>query len=193
MSPACATMREALPWFVGGELEPARAAAVREHLVECLACRTEAAAWRQSRARLQRAASAAVPGVDDGFFQAMHSAIVAEVAAGDRAPAAPPRQLHWWMVLAAVLLLGLGFFAGRGRSPATVFERAPLATPAAFDTPLVVPWAGERVPLQWLGDERRLSDGAAATDQVESGQGAGMMGRTTLRTLAEDRMILPRR
>lgn len=192
MRAACETMREALPWFVGGELEPARAAAVREHLVECLACRTEAAAWRQSRARLQRAASAAVPGVDDGFFAAMHSAIVAEVAAGDRAPV-PPRQLPWWMVLAAVLLVGLGFFAGRGRSAATVFERAPLAVPAVFDTPLVVPWAGERVPLRLLGDERRLSAGTAATEQVEGGQGAGMMGRTTLRTLAEDRMVLPRR
>jgi hypothetical protein len=191
MSPApCDSIREALPWFVGCELEPEHMASVRAHLVGCVACRGEASALHQGVARLQRASTAPVPGIDDAFFADLHRSIVARVETIDAAPVvARGSGLRGWLAMAAVLLVGFGFWLGRG-GESSIFDRPPLTTPAAFDTPAtVVPWVGPRVTLRPLGNETAADEPGADLD----GQRAGMMARDRLRDLVDEKMVLPRR
>lgn len=209
MSPSpCDPMREALPWFVGGDLEAAHAAAVRTHLVDCCGCRAEAATLQQGIARLQRAAVSRSSGIDDAFFGDMHRAVMTRVATcevGDgggrgaelgRALARTGVAIKLWMPLAAMMLVALGFWAGRGRSE-SIFDRPPLAVRTTTmpevggEPPIVVPWAGDRVPLRLLGEDFHFVGDDA--DGIDRSKGAGMMGRTTLRRLVDDKVALPRR
>jgi hypothetical protein len=186
----CDSIREALPWFVGSELEPEHMASVRAHLVGCVACRGEASALQQGTARLQRASTAPVPGVDDAFFADLHRSIVARIETVDAAPVvAQAAGVRGWLVLAAVLLVGFGFWLGRG-GESSIFDRPPLATPAAFDGPAtVVPYSGPRVTLRPLGNEAVEGEPGADLD----GRRAGMMARDRLRDLVDEKMVLPRR
>ncbi|MFY9343979.1 MAG: zf-HC2 domain-containing protein, partial [Planctomycetota bacterium] len=146
MNPSsCAAVRETLPWFVGGDLEPRRAGAVREHLVHCRLCRSEAAALQQGVQRLQQAGSEPVAGVDDSFFADLQRRIVDEVRAAE-APVAAARggaPASVWLALAAVLLVAAGFWVGRGsRVGDPGSGQAPMVAPAAFGLePTAVPWS----------------------------------------------------
>jgi hypothetical protein len=220
-SSPCDSIREALPWFVGGDLEVARSEVVRAHLVECFACRAEAATLQQGIARLQRAAVARASGVDDMFFGDMHRTIMAQVGVSEvggsgagglgRALAPAGVAMKMWMPLAALLLVGLGFWAGRGRTE-SIFDRPPLGVPLGVATstvpvshgepPTAVPWAGDGVPLRLLGEDFPLDregsddgngEGDGDRDGADVGRGTGMMGRRTLRQLVNDRVVLPPR
>ncbi len=196
MSSACKRVRELLPAFAGGDLDPADLEAVRVHLLGCHACRGDAAGYRRALADLRGLADASVPGVDDAFFASMHGTVVATCAGG------PMRaeRARWWRwplaVAAAAALVAVGFWWGHDRD-VSVWDRPPLATTAVLGDPKAVPWAGPRVPLRLLGnddagdtgDPADAIDGAPAT----GGVGAGLRARDRLRSLVDDGMLLPPR
>lgn len=184
----CAQIREQLALFVGGDLGPPPAAAVREHLIACRSCRGEAAALQQATSALRELARAPAHGADEHMFAAMHRTIVAAVAGAEAGV-----QVRWhlarrWAVAAAALLLAaVGFWWGRGgEAGPSVWRRPPLSTPVGFDEPaIVVPWSGPRVELRPLGDEW-WPEWAA-----EKAPAPGMMGRVRLRSLVDEGMLLP--
>ncbi len=192
---SCDSIRAALPWFVGEELEPEHLASVRAHLVDCFACRAEASALQQGVSRLQRAAAAPVAGVDDAFFGELHRTVVSRVEAMDHAEhrvaaGSPGGGIRAGLALAAMALVGLGFWLGRG-TESSIFDRRPLATPVSIESAtgtspaLVVPWSGPRWPaMRPLGNE---------ADSDLGGERAGMMARDRLRDLVDERMVLPPR
>lgn len=180
----CAKVVAWLPLFVGEDLEPVHAAAVRTHLRDCAACRRQASTLQQSVKALRGLAGTTVPGVDEAMFASMHERIVAAV----QAEAAPEADFgrRWWVrwpvsAAAAVLLFVGGWALVRGLEPASLLDRPALATPGGSSSEVrVVPWSGGgRVPLQALGHQ------AAPTEVGTDPAGSGMMGRWRLRTLED--------
>lgn len=183
---SCTQVLNWLPCFVGDDLDVETASAVRAHLLDCVACRREAAALQQSTKALRSLREAGAPGVDDAAFASMHTAILAAV---DRAEAETGRWSGWrlprWLAsaAAAVLLFGVGWHLmreddapwGDRRGFSVSFDHAGPAK--------AVPWSdGGHVQLRPLGD-----DGASdnADRDAEGTVGPGMMGRWRLRTLEE--------
>lgn len=184
--------RRWLPEFVGGDLDAARSAAVRSHLVACSACRREAAALQQSLKALRGGGRDLVAGVDEAMFATLHADVCAAVAA-ERLPASPgSHRWLWFGTLAAASFL-LGWLTmvetrpqalvrepifrvsdgsmsdGRG-DPGRSKHRGDLQ-PFRTATPAVLH------PLGYPG--------GAEDDVLRGGRGAGvgMMGRLRLRTL----------
>ncbi|MBX3461674.1 MAG: zf-HC2 domain-containing protein [Planctomycetes bacterium] len=178
---SCRTVREALPLFVGGDLDPDRAAAVGSHLRDCPGCRREAVALQQPLRRLRRLP---VPVAGDAFFAELQGAILDRVEAAAGSPAS-----RWagalggrrtWMALAGLLAATAGLWALRPAAAPSVLQRAPITIPVDHrQPPLVVPHAGPRVELQPLGAE---PDGPDPGGSVAP----GMMGRWRLRTLVDE-------
>jgi anti-sigma factor RsiW len=176
----CTRILSWLPAFVGDELDVAAAATVRQHLRDCVDCRRQAASLQQARNALQRLAAAPAPGVDEAWFASLQQDVVAAVARQAERPA--PR---WWeamrwpvSVAAAAALFSCGWWLVRDDGPESLLQRPPLVTTvghagASLGPAKAVPWSGERLQMQPLGDE----------GGVESGFGPGMMGRYQLRTL----------
>lgn len=81
----CRSCLAVLPEFLAGELPQAGAAAVRAHLLDCHACRQQAARWQQSRKALRSLAGEKGIGEStDGspaWFAGLQRDIVARVAA----------------------------------------------------------------------------------------------------------------
>lgn len=182
----CSQAQQDLPLFVGGDLEPRAAAMVSVHLRECPVCRREAAALQQARKHLLRLA---VPAVDEQWFASMHTAIGDRLAAElGHGPVGSPRRgmRWWWSAAAAAALFGLGWSLVPPSTPA-VLGRAPIAIPVGHAGPsLVVPYAGDRVPLRLLGDDVWMHDSWA-----DSGQAPGMLGRWRLRSLVDEELAVP--
>jgi anti-sigma factor RsiW len=182
----CSHVQHDLPLFVGGDLEPRVAAMVSVHLRECPVCRREAAGLQQAHKRLVRLAA---PAVDERWFASMNTVIgdrlAAEVAPGQvEAPRLAMRW--WWSAAAAAALFVLGWSMVRPPAPAAL-GRAPIAIPVGHAGPsLAVPYAGERVPLQLLGD-----DVWAHSDWADGGEASGMLGRWRLRSLVDEEFEVP--
>ncbi len=97
----CERVRARLSALVDGELPPAEAAAVREHLAACPTCRAEEAELRRLREEVAR--HLAPPAVDEEEWGEMARTVVSRQA----------RRLGWGLLLPAVLVLvggGLGMF-----------------------------------------------------------------------------------
>ena len=194
MNPSsCAAVREALPWFVGGDLDKVHLDEVRDHLRDCVPCRREAAALQQGVARLARHRDVRPAAVDDDFFAAMHAGIVAQVEVAAAATGAPPakglgrgRLRSWLPLAAAAALLAFGFWLGHGGEPDLFVRPALHSTPTSLREPIVVPWSGPRFEMVPLGAEVEPVDG------LEGGEPAGWMARSRLHDLVDEGMVLPR-
>lgn len=177
MTASCRKVRGQLPWFAGGELAAADAAAVRAHLCACQPCRTEASALVRSVRALRAANDAVLPGVDDAFFARSHRAVLARVAAeadaaGGTAASRAPR-LRWLpRVAAAAALFAFGLWLARPAQVPSLLER-PAVAPYLGTGVRAVPWAGPRA-MQPLSFDTR-----------EEVPGRGLMGRLVLRTLED--------
>jgi hypothetical protein len=207
-SPSCERVCAQLPPFLGGELDAAGAAVVRQHLLGCHACRGEAAAFQRALGGLHALAQQPVAGVDEAFFAKLHGAIVADCAACEPLPTGAMRGWRWGLAaLAAAALVAVGFWCGHDRA-VSVWDRPPLGTSTAFTEPTAVPYAGPRVPLRLLGDDapaeaRSPGDAGAGTldpgsmdsgsGDVARGVGSGLRARDRLRSLVDDGMLLPPR
>lgn len=186
---SCDRVRGLLPWFVGSDLDAADTVAVRQHLIGCLACRNEAAGLQRAIASLREESGRKVEGVDEAMFTSLQQAIVdriGTVAAAECAlPAVGTLARRWAWVGAAALLVGIGFWWGLGRARDSVWSRAPMTTPAAFEEPKAVPYSGPRAPLRLLGNDGPDDAEPAGND------GTGLRGRDQLRVLVDERMVLP--
>jgi hypothetical protein len=177
-SAACVPVRAMLPLFVGGDLEPAPAKAVRDHLRACAPCRREAGSLLQAVRGLRRAAEAdPVPGVDDAMFARLHDRVMQRVE--QMGPA--PRRAAFWTLLrragvvaaAAALVLGGFWLSGQGGG---LLQRPAIRADGVA--------AGSSPGLQHLGHEDRQ----AAVEPA----GLGLMGRLSLRTLEDEQVVLER-
>lgn len=208
---ACAIFRSDLAAFAGGDLAADRAAIVREHLRDCLACRAEAGSLQRAVRTLGALATAPVPGIDDAWFADQQRRIVAAVEreavereavereaveqeAVEREADAAPASARWltgvrWAVPAAAAagLFLCGWWFVRSDAAGTMLVRPPITTPVSAGPAKAVPWAsGGRVQLQPLGAEwSTIDDGAAG------GVGPGMMGRFRLRSLEDQELAAP--
>lgn len=199
MSSSCRTVREQLPWFAGDDLDARTAAEVRAHLVDCLACRREASVLQRATAALGSCADAAgtaeTPAAT-AMFADLHRSIVAAVAAepaprGTVAAGLLRRATGWhpgWrVVVAASVLVAVGFWGGiaaADRRADGASRMLDAGGPHALDagTPLVVPYAGPRVALRPLAEDRG--------DEVEAGP-SGLLVRRALRQLVDDGVPVP--
>ena len=130
-----------------------------------------------------------VPGVDDEFFAAMHASILQRVEAAELAEVAPSVSARFWglsgvcrssLALAGAALLALGCWWGMGVAEDPVWSRRPTATPAAFETPKAVPYAGPRATMRLLGQD---GVGEASPEDTEA---QGLRARDQLRNLVDD-------
>lgn len=180
----CSRVRRDLPLFIGGDLGGARATEIGGHLRDCPRCRREAAGLQQPLKRLR---GVVAPAVADSLFESMHAAIVARVEREANRPMPGPMPFGGWRVwvasVAAAALFVVGWcWVDRPAAPAAL-QRAPIAVPVGHSEPtLVVPYAGERVPvpLRLLGDDANDDRGAA-----------GMMWRWRLRSLVDGEWDAP--
>jgi predicted anti-sigma-YlaC factor YlaD len=102
---------ERVTGLVDGELDPETTAAVAAHLETCPACRAQAEAERELRARL---AGLAAPALPEG--------LEAHVRRASRVrPRAVPAAARWALPLAAVLLVGIWL---RGYAPFVAWDLA---------------------------------------------------------------------
>lgn len=183
---ACREISALLPEFVGDDLASSMVEHVRAHLIDCSACRRVAGSLQRSRAALRSAAVGAERAFDETAFATMHRSIVAATTAAMRGDELSQRTAQrrpgpWWLLAAAALVVGGAWFGMQSRRESSVWHRLPTATPAA--EALVVPWSGQRVDLQLLGDERSSLSG--------EGFGTGLMGRHRLRMLVDEGIQLP--
>lgn len=193
----CARVREQLPWFTGGELDASTAASVRAHLVDCYACRREAALLQRSHAALAALGTADETPAEATMFADLHRDIVAAVAA-ETVPSVPAGgRASWWAtgraLVAAAILVVVGFWGGTlvgdqrnlgvdSRPPSTLASQ-PASRTVVGESPRVVPYAGPRVELRPLGDDR-------GDDEVEVGP-SGLLVRRALRQLVDDGVPVP--
>jgi len=199
MSPGaavCGRVREQLPSFAGGDLDPPVAADVRAHLLDCHACRREAAVLQRANAALCAFGRSDETPVQTAMFADLHRDIVAAVAA-EPVPSLPPgRAARWasWRVLAAAaMLVAVGFWGGsaagdrrNGRAeehPVGSAGQAPASRFPVGEVPMVVPYAGPRVELRPLGEDR-------GDDEFEVGP-SGLLVRRALRQLVDDGVPVP--
>ena len=176
----CRKVRAELPWFVGGDLPAERERAAADHLRACSDCRRQAAALQQAKKVLGEAGRAVPDGADEPMFTAMHASILAAVGreeAGQLRSEAGGSAWRWAQVLAAAAMFLFGWWLVDTRENSSVFGRPPI-TGGLTGAAKAVPWSGDRVQLQPLGDESSEANGA---DSV----GPGMMGRWRLRTLED--------
>ncbi|MDX2030524.1 MAG: zf-HC2 domain-containing protein [Blastocatellia bacterium] len=120
----CAQAENLIPLFVGDDLAPREADALRAHLASCPQCEARAAEFADSRAWLQ---SLQPPAFDD-LRGAVLGAIQAEPPRGgwfDR------RRAPRWALLAACLLLlaGAALFMRRGPAPKPAPDLTQVARP----------------------------------------------------------------
>lgn len=197
LSTPCARVREQLPWFAGGELDTGAAASVRAHLVDCHACRREAAVLQRSHAALGAFASADETPAETSMFAELHRNIVAAVAS-EPVPSAPASGRSSWLasgqaLAAAAILVVVGFWGGTlvgdqrnpgvdSRPPSTLASQQDSRT-VVGESPRVVPYAGPRVELRPLGEDR-------GDDEVEVGP-SGLLVRRALRQLVDDGVPVP--
>ena len=177
-SSGCRKVQNELPWFVGGDLPAERERATADHLRDCSGCRRQAAALQQSKKVLGEAGRVVPEGADEPMFTAMHASILAAVGrveAGQLQRETGRAAWRWAQVLAAAAMFLFGWWLVDTRTDSPVFGRPPIATPVGVAK--AVPYAGDRMQLQPLGDER-TANGADAV-------GPGMMGRWMLRTLED--------
>lgn len=194
---ACVRVREQLPWFAGGELDVRDAAFVRAHLVDCHACRCEAAVLQRAHAALGALGTADETPAEAAMFADLHRDIVAAVAAEPAPPVPAAGRASWWasgrVLAAAAILVVVGFWggivAGDRRSssgdsrPLGTSAVAPAPRTAGGESPMVVPYAGPRVELRPLGEDR-------GDDDVEVGP-SGLLVRRALRQLVDDGVPVP--
>jgi hypothetical protein len=180
-SSPCQRVRDELPWFVGGDLPAERERATADHLRDCRDCRRHAAALQQSTKALGEAGRVAPDGADEAMFAVMHASILAAVGREEavrmRGEAGRPAW-RWAQVLAAAAMFLFGWWLVDSRSDSPVFGRPPITSPIGVGAAKAVPYAGDRVQLQPLGDEWPAASGG-------DGFGPGMMGRWRLRTLED--------
>ena len=111
----CADARELLTDVAGGELDGARADAVRTHAGGCDACGAELAELEATIGMCRRAGSEPLP---DGFSRALHQALVA---------AGPPRRSFFDAVRAAIAMRPMTFAASAAALAALVSVGGTLA------------------------------------------------------------------
>lgn len=182
-SAACEFASARLPLFAGGDLDVGEAEVVRAHLIDCVACRNEAAGLQRAVAGLRAVSASPAPGVDDAWFAAQQRAICERVEAAAVPAASSVAWRSWGLAAAALLLIGIGFELGQSGQAQSVFVRP--ATTILFGNPKAVPWSGERAMMRQLGDDEQ------AADERDGAAAAGMRGRDELRTLVDDGMVLP--
>lgn len=180
----CTALRADLPEFVGGDLTVARTEEVRRHLLDCSACRCEAASLQQARKALRSAAGAGTSAgsgpaaVDEALFGAMHAEVMTAIGREIELAGAPHRGrllLRILFAAAAVLLFGFGYWLVAGRDDEAMFRRDPVSVTRE---PLrAVPWSGPRARLQQLGFDET---------EVDPEMGAGMMRRLQLRRVGDE-------
>lgn len=196
-SESCGGVREQLPWFAGGELDASTAARVRAHLVDCHACRCEAAVLQRSHAALGAFAAVDETPAETAMFADLHRDILAAVAA-EPAPSVPTGNRSSWRAAwrafaAAAILVVVGFWCGTvvgdrrngGGDSRPVVAADPVSgsRTAAGESPMVVPYAGPRVALRPLGEDR-------GGDDVEVGP-SGLLVRHALRQLVDEGVPVP--
>ena len=130
MSITCEQVRGQLTWFVGGELDRDRAQAVAAHLARCLTCRLDAASLQQAGKLLAGAGAAMrgeseLPGVDESWFEAMHTEIT-DAALRESCTGAAPGSSYTLWAAAAMLLFALGWWFVRPPEPVALFDRMPI-------------------------------------------------------------------
>ena len=196
-SASCGSVREQLPWFAGGELDASTAASVRAHLVDCHACRGEAAVLQRSHAALGALAVGDETPAETAMFADLHRDILAAVATEPAPSVATAGRASWWAsgraLAAAALLVVVGFWGGtivgdqrhpggdvRLPSPSAA---QPASRTVVGESPRVVPYAGARVELRPLGEDR-------GDDEVEVGP-SGLLVRRALRQLVDDGVPVP--
>jgi anti-sigma factor RsiW len=111
-----------MPLFVGGDLRPGSAAAVRAHIDACPGCREELEGFRAAMAEIK--ASAKAEGVSEwgeGEWAAAMSRVDAEARRGRQAPdgaGAPGFRPRWATAAALGTVIGLALLAVLFRGPA---------------------------------------------------------------------------
>jgi len=193
-APRCHDVRDELAWFVGGDLPAQRQRAVADHLRGCVACRCEAAALQQSGKALAAVASYVPDGADEPMFAAMHASILAAVDVGgiDRAGGETWLLRHcrqgrlWLQGLAAAALFLFGWWLVDAGTAPSLLYRPSLGGTNVAGAGKAVPYSGDRVQLQPLGEES-MPDEADA----QGAAGRGMMGRMSLRTLEDGDLVVP--
>ena len=116
VSKACAAVRDLLPLLPSQDLDPARSAAVREHLQGCFPCAQELGEWLRSRQKLTGLSDGA--GVAPEFFDDLEQSILARLRGDAALPAAPRWRATWAFAMskrvwsgvaasAALFLMGL--------------------------------------------------------------------------------------
>lgn len=165
--------------FVGGDLDAARAADVRDHLVGCAGCRREAAALQQSLKVLRGAAAVAAPGVDEAMFSAMHERVLVAIKDADPPNGRVAASRRPWLL--ASMLAAASFLLGWLLVPQAapqMLDRKPIVPALVDHHPLA--WPTANVPMQQLG---QLLD--AEGNAVSLPIGRGMMGRLELSALEQ--------
>lgn len=194
---SCARVREQLPWFAVGELDTVTATSVRAHLVDCHACRCEAAVLQRSHAALGALAAVDETPAETAMFADLHRDILAAVATEPAPSVATAGRASWWAsgraLVAAAVLVVVGFWGGTivgdqrhpggdARLPSSSSAQ-PNSRTVVGESPRVVPYAGARVELRPLGEDR-------GDDEVEVGP-SGLLVRRALRQLVEDGVPVP--
>lgn len=196
-STSCGPVREQLPWFAGGELDASTAASVRAHLVDCHACRGEAAVLQRSHAALGALAVGDETPAEAAMFADLHRDILAAVAAEPSPSLATGGRASWWAsgraLAAAAVLVVVGFWGGivvgdrrdpgAGARLLSTSAAQPGSRTVVGESPRVVPYAGARVELRPLGEDR-------GDDEVEVGP-SGLLVRRALRQLVDDGVPVP--
>lgn len=169
----CATVRELVPDYVGGDLTTAKAAAVSQHLRDCVECRRLAGSQLAAHQALVRAGERNLPGVDDAMFASLHRDVMAAIG---QQPVAPrTRSLgRAGAVAAAAVLFACGWFATR--PVGGLADRSPIQAIGTGYSPSAGP-----TMLRPLGEDRVLPVGTGFEDA-----GMGLRGRLSLRTLEDD-------
>ncbi|MCK5941685.1 MAG: zf-HC2 domain-containing protein [Planctomycetes bacterium] len=184
---ACRQFSPMLAGFVGEELPREQLERVQEHLRECCGCRREAADYMQANKALQGAAFA-VAARDDVPFGEMHHRIM-EAVEREADQLLARNEPVWGMRLmvfaAAVMLSAFGFWLAAGaQGEDEIWQRPGYSGAGTSSGPVadhvVVPYAGSPAEIRPVG----LDEPGSA----ESGVGAGMSGRGSLRRDVE---ILP--
>lgn len=117
----CRRVRKLMPLFVGDDLRPGSAAAVRAHIDACPGCLEELEGFRAALAEIK--ASAKVEGVSEwseGEWAAAMSRVAAEASRGRQAPdgaGAPVFRPRWATAAALGTMIGLALLAVLFRGP----------------------------------------------------------------------------
>ena len=146
---SCSHWEEPIALYAGGDLAPADAVEVEQHVVECARCRLFFSSLQRSMELLREIHAEPVA---PAHFAAVRSRVLAEIER-------PPRQPAWVWGLAAAAAIALLVMRGAGLRPARhVQPRAPLmAAVASSQPPAVTAAAKTRMPpIDRAGRKARL-------------------------------------